>query len=63
MITVLAILALAPGAARLALFVALHLVRSDYAVGRTRTLSTVMTWITAAFWGALALCVWAAFPQ
>jgi hypothetical protein len=49
---------------RLALFVALHLVRSDYnmrehavsdyAVGSTRRLSTASTWVTAAAWAALA---------
>ncbi|SEF12318.1 Protein of unknown function [Arthrobacter alpinus] len=73
MITGLAITALVLGVARLVVFVALHLVRSDYnivehavsdyAVGRTRTLSSVMTWITAAFWGVLALATLVAFPD
>lgn len=73
MITVLAAAALVLGVARLALFVALHVARSDYnivehavsdyAVGRTRTLSRVMTWITAVLWLALAALAWAAFPQ
>lgn len=73
MITVLAATALVLGVARLVVFVALHLVRSDYnivehavsdyAVGRTRTLSSVMTWITAAFWGVLALATLVAFPD
>lgn len=65
MMTVLAVVALVLGLARMVMFVALHLVRSDYnivehavsdyAVGRTRTLSTVMTWTTAVFWAVLAL--------
>jgi len=55
-------------AVRLVMFVALHLVRSDYspvrhavsdyAVGRTRTLSSIMTWTTAAAWAAFAAAVW-----
>lgn len=73
MITVLASTALVLGVARLAIFVALHVVRSDYnvvehavsdyAVGRTRTLSSIMTWITSLFWLAIAASAWAAFPQ
>lgn len=57
--------------ARLAVFVALHLVRSDYNVvehavsdyhvGRTRGLASLMTWLTAASWAALAVCVAAGF--
>lgn len=64
--------ALVLGLARLAMFVALHLVRSgyspvrnavsDYAVGRTRVLSSIMTWTTAGMWAALALAVWTGFP-
>lgn len=64
MLTALAVLALVPGIARLALFVALHLVPSDYnivehavsdyAVGPTRRLGTAMTWCSAAFWAVMA---------
>lgn len=54
MLTALAVLALVPGIARLALFVALHLVPSDYAVGTTRRLGTAMTWCSAAFWAVMA---------
>jgi hypothetical protein len=59
--------------ARLGMFIALHLVRSDYspvrhavsdyAVGRTRTLSSVMAWTTAAAWAALAAAVWLVRPE
>lgn len=52
---------------RLALFVALHVMRSDYnivehavsdyAVGRTRRISNLMTWYTAGIWLALALAL------
>ena len=59
--------------ARLGMFIALHLVRSDYspvrhavsdyAVGRTRTLSSVMAWTTAAAWAALATAVWLVRPE
>ncbi|MCQ4129040.1 DUF998 domain-containing protein [Rhodococcus erythropolis] len=73
MMTVLAVVALVLGLARLVMFVALHLVHSDYnivehavsdyAVGRTRTLSTVMTWATAAFWAMLALATLLAIPD
>lgn len=58
---------------RLVMFVALHLMRSDYspvrhavsdyAVGRTRTLSSIMTWTTAAAWAALAAAVWSGLPN
>ncbi|OJU41074.1 MAG: hypothetical protein BGN97_17075 [Microbacterium sp. 69-10] len=63
----LAALAAACGLARLAIFVALHAVKneyspvrhavSDYAVGSTRRLSSIMTWITVPFWGLLAAAV------
>jgi len=59
--------------ARGGMFIALHLVRSDYspvrhavsdyAVGRTRTLSAVMAWTTAAAWAALAAAVWLVRPE
>ncbi|MCW4456789.1 DUF998 domain-containing protein [Microbacterium sp. MPKO10] len=64
MTAVLASATIALGIARLAMFIALHLVPneyspirhavSDYAVGRTRALSSVMTWTTGAMWLALA---------
>jgi hypothetical protein len=59
--------------ARGGMFIALHLGRSDYspvrhavsdyAVGRTRTLSSVMAWTTAAAWAALAAAVWLVRPE
>ncbi|WP_432542435.1 DUF998 domain-containing protein [Kineococcus sp. SYSU DK002] len=59
-------------ATRLGLFTALHLVPSgyspvrhavsDYAVGRTRPLSTAMTWVGAAAWAGLAGTVALALP-
>ena len=73
MTTLFAVLALVLGLARLVLFIALHRVESDYnvvehavsdyAVGRTRTLSSVTTWVTAGMWLALALAVGSAFPD
>lgn len=67
MSTALAIVAAGLFSVRLVLFIALHLVRSDYnivehavsdyAVGRTRRLSTASTWVTAAAWAALAIAV------
>ncbi|MFB6719001.1 DUF998 domain-containing protein [Kribbella sp. NPDC056345] len=64
MTTALAAVAAALFLVRFGLFVALHLVRSeynpiehavsDYAVGSTRRLSTVATWVWAAAWAALA---------
>ena len=67
-----AVTALVLGVARLAMFVGLHVVRSDYnpiehavsdyAVGRTRTLASVMTWTTAAMWAALVGVVGSGFP-
>lgn len=73
MTTVFATVALVFGVVRLALFVALHVVKSeynivehavsDYAVGPTRTLSSIMTWVTAGLWGALALAVSTGFPD
>lgn len=58
---------------RLILFIVLHLVRSDYnmvnhavsdyAVGRTRRLSTAMTWVTALAWATLAVAVTVAVPH
>lgn len=58
---------------RLVLFVVLHLVHSDYnvvnhavsdyAVGRTRWLSNLMSWVTAAAWAALAVGVAVALPH
>jgi hypothetical protein len=65
--TTFAIVAAGLFSARLLMFVALHLVRSDYnliehavsdyAVGSTRRLSTASTWVTAAAWAALAIAV------
>lgn len=59
--------------ARMVLFIALHVVRSDYspvahavsdyAVGSTRRLATAMTWITAAAWAALAAAVLLGLPD
>lgn len=73
MTTLFATVALVLGLARLVLFIALHRVESDYnivehavsdyAVGRTRTLSSVTTWTTAGMWLALALAVGEAFPD
>ncbi|WP_341940394.1 DUF998 domain-containing protein [Microbacterium sp. LWH10-1.2] len=70
---IFAVLAAALWTARLGMFVALHIVRSDYspvkhavsdyAVGRTRTLSSIMTWTTAGGWGALAAAVWFGLPE
>lgn len=58
--------------ARLVAFIALHIVPSpysairnavsDYAVGPTRALSSVMTWVTAAAWASLAAAVWVGYP-
>ena len=60
----LAGLALALGIARLVMFIALHLVPSDYnivqhavsdyAVGPTHRLATAVTWTSAVFWAVLA---------
>ena len=54
------------------MFVGLHLVRSDYnpvqhavsdyAVGRTRRLSSAMTWTTGGMWATLAVAVGLGFP-
>lgn len=73
MSTAFAVIALVLGIARLGAFVALHLVRSDYhpvrhavsdyAVGPTRTLSTVGTGLFAAMWAALAGTVATGFPD
>ena len=62
--TALAGLTLVLGGARLAMFIALHLVPSDYnivqhavsdyAVGPTRRLATAITWTSAVFWATLA---------
>ena len=62
--TALAGLTLVLGVARLAMFIALHLVPSDYnivqhavsdyAVGPTRRLATAITWTSAVFWATLA---------
>lgn len=64
MTTALAGLALVLGVARLTMFIALHLVPSDYnvvqhavsdyAVGPTRRLATAVTWTSAVFWAAIA---------
>ena len=69
----LALLALIFGLARLGVFVALHLVPSeytivghavsDYAVGPTRRLSSAMTWLTAIFWALLAAAVGRRVPD
>ncbi|WGW12180.1 DUF998 domain-containing protein [Saxibacter everestensis] len=73
MTTIFATVAVSLGLARFALFLALHVVRndynivehavSDYAVGRTRALSSIMSWVTAVFWVALAVLVVSAFPD
>ena len=62
--TALAGLTLVLGVARLAMFIALHLVPSDYnivqhavsdyAVGPTRRLATAIPWTSAVFWATLA---------
>lgn len=67
MTLILASLALAFGLARLAVFICLHLVKSeynivehavsDYAVGSTRRLSNTMTWLSVPFWVFLAAAV------
>ncbi|EKU45817.1 DUF998 domain-containing protein [Brevibacterium sp. LS14] len=69
----LALLALVFGLARLGVFIALHLVPSeytivghavsDYAVGPTRRLSSAMTWLTAIFWALLAAAVALGVPD
>lgn len=69
----LALLAVVFGLARLGVFVALHLVPSeytivghavsDYAVGPTRRLSSAMTWLTAIFWALLAAAVALGVPD
>lgn len=69
----LALLSLIFGLARLGVFVALHLVPSeytivghavsDYAVGTTRRLSSAMTWLTAIFWALLAAAVALGVPD
>ncbi|GAB3305499.1 DUF998 domain-containing protein [Epidermidibacterium keratini] len=61
--TILALIAAIALVVRLALFVALHVMRSDYnvvehavsdyAVGRTSKVATAMTWVTALSWAAL----------
>lgn len=73
MTLILAALATVCGLARLVLFLALHLVRSeysitshavsDYAVGSTRRLSSAMTWVTVPFWGLLAAAVAIGIPE
>ncbi len=73
MTLILAALAAACGLARLVLFIALHLVKSeysmvshavsDYAVGSTRRLSSAMTWVTVPFWGLLAAAVVVGLPD
>ena len=72
MTTVLATIGVGLGLARLLLFVALHLVHSnytivehafsDYAVGRTKRLSAITTWVTAALWLVLAATAVSAYP-
>lgn len=69
----LALLAVVFGLARLGVFIALHLVPSeytivghavsDYAVGPTRRLSSAMTWLTAIFWALLAAAVALGVPD
>ena len=64
MTTALAAVALVLGVARLAMFIALHLIPSDYnivqhavsdyAVGPTRRLAAAVTWTSAVFWAVLA---------
>lgn len=68
-----AIIALVTAIARLGMFVALHWVPSDYspirhavsdyAVGPTRRLSTVMTWTSVLTWLTLAAAVWTGLPD
>lgn len=69
----IAILALIAGTARLGIFIGLHLVPneysmvrhavSDYAVGSTRRLSSIMTWLTTGFWALLAWALWVNLPD
>lgn len=73
MTLILAALAAVCGLGRLVLFIALHLVRSeysivghavsDYAVGSTRRLSSAMTWVTVPFWALLAAAVAVGLPD
>ena len=73
MTLILASLALIFGITRLVVFVSLHLVKSeysivehavsDYAVGSTRRLSSIMTWLTVPFWALLAAAVATGLPQ
>ena len=75
MTTALAAVALVLGVARLAMFIALHLVPSDYnivqhavsdyAVGPTRRLATAITWTSAVFWAVLAgaVALWPPTPE
>lgn len=73
MTAVFAVVALVLGLARLAMFIGLHVHASDYdpvrhavsnyAVGRTRPLSSAMTWATGGMWLALAVAVGLGFPQ
>lgn len=73
MTIILAALAAVCGLARLVVFIALHLVKSeysivghavsDYAVGSTRRLSSAMTWVTVPFWGLLAAAVAVGLPD
>lgn len=70
--TVLALVALAIGLSRIGLFVAVHVINreyniiehavSDYAVGSTKTLSSITTWLTAALWPVVGVLAWRAFP-
>lgn len=72
MTLVLAGLAGLCGLARLVIFVALHFVTSDYsivkhavsdyAVGRTKSLSSAMTWVSVPFWALLAAAVATGLP-
>lgn len=67
-----ALLAAALWVLRLGLFVALHVVRSDYswvrhavsdyAVGSTRRLASISTWVAAAAWSTESIAVWTGLP-
>jgi len=73
MTLLLAVAAAVCGLIRQGLFVSLHLVRSDYsvvrhavsdyAVGRTRRLSSAMSWVTVPFWALLAAAVATGLPD
>ncbi|MFT3860091.1 DUF998 domain-containing protein [Micropruina sp.] len=73
MTAAIAAITFALSVARLAMFIAVHFSRSgynpvrhavsDYAVGKTRALSSAMTWTSAGMWAALALAVGIGLPE